>query len=200
MIKNIIFDFGDVLINLDKPATARAMLPFGFSGITPSLDQLFKDYEKGLMGSSEFLDEVSSHFPDANREYLIQSWNAILLDFPEERLQFLENLSLENEYKLLLLSNTNDLHMESVRQQIGMERYNRFKNVFDVFYLSYEIGMRKPDEEIFQFVLDENGLIAEETFFVDDVQENTVAAAGLGIKVWNLRVGQEDITQLKSRL
>jgi len=87
-----------------------------------------------------------------------------------------------------------------VRQQIGKERDNRFKNVFDVFYLSYEIGMRKPDEEIFQFVLDENGLIAEETFFVDDVQENTVAAAGLGIKVWNLRVGQEDITQLKSRL
>lgn len=200
MIKNIILDFGDVLINLDKPATARAMLPYGFSGITPSLDQLFKDYEKGLLVSSEFLDEVSSHFPDANREYLIQAWNAILLDFPEERLQFLEHLSSENQYKLFLLSNTNDLHMESVRQQIGMERYNRFKDSFDVFYLSYEMGMRKPDEEIFQFVLDQNHLMAEETFFVDDVQENTDAAARLGIHVWNLQVGQEDITQLKSRL
>ena len=200
MIKNIILDFGDVLINLDKPATARAMLPYGFSGITPSLDQLFKDYEKGLLASSEFLDEVSFHFPDANREYLIQAWNAILLDFPEERLQFLENLSRENQYKLFLLSNTNDLHMESVRQQIGMERYNRFKNSFDVFYLSYEMGMRKPDEEIFQFVLDQNHLVAEETFFVDDVSENTDAAARLGIHVWNLQVGQEDITQLKSRL
>ncbi|RIV42038.1 HAD family hydrolase [Flagellimonas pelagia] len=200
MIKNIILDFGDVLINLDKPATARAMLPYGFSGITPPLDQLFKDYEKGLLASSEFLDEVSFHFPDANREYLIQAWNAILLDFPEERLQFLERLSSGNQYKLFLLSNTNDLHMESVRQQIGMERYNRFKNSFDVFYLSYEMGMRKPDEEIFQFVLDQNHLMAEETFFVDDVSENTDAAARLGIHVWNLHVGQEDITQLKSRL
>jgi haloacid dehalogenase superfamily, subfamily IA, variant 3 with third motif having DD or ED len=200
MIRNIIFDFGDVLINLDKPATARAMLPFGFSGITPSLDQLFKDYEKGLMESSEFLNEVSSHFPDANRDYLIQAWNAILLDFPEERLQFLEGLANEKEYRLFLLSNTNDLHMESVRQQMGMNRYNRFKNAFEVFYLSYEMGMRKPDEEIFQFVLDENGLVAEETFFVDDVQENTNAAANLGINIWNLQVGQEDITQLKSRL
>ena len=200
MIKNIILDFGDVLINLDKPATARAMLPYGFSGVTPSLDSLFKDYEKGLLASSEFLDEVSTHFPDANREYLIQAWNAILLDFPEERLQFLERLSSENQYKLFLLSNTNDLHMERVRQQIGMERYNRFKNSFDAFYLSYEMGMRKPDEEIFQFVLDQNHLMAEETFFVDDVQENTNAAARLGIHVWNLQVGQEDITQLKSRL
>jgi len=122
------------------------------------------------------------------------------LDFPEERLQFLEHLSSENQYKLFLLSNTNDLHMESVRQQMGMEHYNRFKNSFDVFYLSYEMGMRKPDEEIFQFVLDQNNLTAEETFFVDDVQENTDAAARLGIRVWNLQVGQEDVTQLKSRL
>ncbi|WP_228235764.1 HAD family hydrolase [Allomuricauda sp. M10] len=200
MIKNIIFDFGDVLINLDKPATARAMLPYGFSGITPGLDGLFKDYEKGLIESTEFLNEVSSHFPDANRDYLIQAWNAILLDFPEERLQFLEGLANEKEFRLFLLSNTNDLHMESVRQQMGMNRYNRFKNSFEVFYLSYEMGMRKPDEEIFQFVLDENGLVAEETFFVDDVQENTDAAANLGINIWNLQVGQEDITQLKSRL
>ena len=66
MIKNIILDFGDVLINLDKPATARAMLPYGFSGVTPSLDSLFKDYEKGLLASSEFLDEVSTHFPDGD--------------------------------------------------------------------------------------------------------------------------------------
>ncbi|MEC8831420.1 MAG: HAD-IA family hydrolase, partial [Bacteroidota bacterium] len=78
--------------------------------------------------------------------------------------------------------------------------FNRFKNAFDVFYLSYEMGMRKPDTEIFDFVLQENQLTAEETFFVDDVKENTDAAATLGIKVWNLRVGKEEVTQLKSKL
>lgn len=200
MIKNIIFDFGDVLINLDKPATAMAMMEYGFQGITPALDTLFKDYEKGWMDSPSFLSEVSGLFPDAGMEHLTSAWNAILLDFPEHRLEFLENLAQEKEYRLFLLSNTNDLHMECVREQMGMERFNRFKNAFEVFYLSYEMGMRKPDAEIFEFVLEENNLVATETLFVDDVKENTDAAALLGIHVWNLQVGQEDITQLKSCL
>ena len=200
MIKNIILDFGDVLINLDKPATAKAMVQHGFTEITPALEVLFQDYEKGFLGSSDFLDEVASHFPNANRDYLIKAWNSILLDFPEHRLEFIEQLARENQYKMILLSNTNDLHIEHVKEKMGMERFNRFKNAFDVFYLSYEMGMRKPDAEIFDFVLQENRLLAHETFFVDDVAENTASAADLGIKVWNLQVGKEDITQLKSRL
>ena len=200
MIKNIILDFGDVLINLDKPATAKAMVQHGFTEVTPNLESLFQNYEKGLIASSDFLDEVSEHFPNASRDYLTKAWNSILLDFPEERLQFIEQLAAENQYKMILLSNTNDLHIEQVKEQMGMQRFNRFKNAFDVFYLSYEMGMRKPDAEIFDFVLQENQLTAEETFFVDDVKENTDAAATLGINVWNLQVGREDVTQLKSKL
>ncbi|MBO0322499.1 HAD family phosphatase [Muricauda sp. CAU 1633] len=196
MIKNIILDFGDVLINLDKPATAREMLKFGFTSITPELDTLFKDYEKGLVNSEHFLHQVSHQFPRAQKNDLLSAWNAILLDFPEVRLNFLENLAKENQYRLFLLSNTNDLHIEYVKEQMGMQRFNRFKNAFEVFYLSYEMGMRKPDAEIFEFVLDQNKLTAHETLFVDDVKENTDSAARLGIHVWNLQVGQEDITQL----
>ncbi|MHA7864731.1 HAD family hydrolase [Flagellimonas marinaquae] len=200
MIKNIILDFGDVLINLDKPATAKAMVQHGFTEITPALEVLFQDYEKGFLSSSDFLDEVASYFPNANRDYLIEAWNSILLDFPEHRLKFIEQLAMENHYKMILLSNTNDLHMERVKAEMGMERFLRFQNAFDVFYLSYEIGMRKPDAEIFDFVLQENELLPHETFFVDDVKENTDAAAELGINVWNLQVGKEDVTQLKSKL
>lgn len=200
MIKNIILDFGDVLINLDKPATAKAMVQHGFTEITPALETLFQEYEKGWLTSSDFLDEVASHFPDANRDYLIEAWNSILLDFPEHRLEFIEQLAMENHYKMILLSNTNDLHMERVKAEMGMERFLRFQNAFDVFYLSYEIGMRKPNAEIFDFVLQANELLPHETFFVDDVKENTDAAAELGINVWNLQVGEEDITQLKSKL
>ncbi|MGN7513915.1 MAG: HAD family hydrolase [Allomuricauda sp.] len=200
MIKNIILDFGDVLINLDKPATAKAMVQHGFTEVTPNLEGLFQNYEKGLITSSDFLDKVSTHFPKASREYLTEAWNSILLDFPEHRLEFIEQLAAENQYKMILLSNTNDLHIKCVKAQMGIERYNRFKNAFDVFYLSYEMGMRKPDTEIFDFVLQENQLTPEETFFVDDVKENTNSAATLGIKVWNLQVGKEEITQLKSKL
>lgn len=200
MVKNIILDFGDVLINLDKPATAREMLKFGFTSITPDLDALFKEYEKGLVDSDHFLDQVAHQFPKASTEELLCAWNAILLDFPEERLTFLENLAAKNQYRLFLLSNTNDLHIEYVKEHMGMSRFNRFKNSFEVFYLSYEMGMRKPDAEIFEFVLEQNQLTAHETLFVDDVKENTDSAAGLGIRVWNLQVGQEDFTQLNQFL
>lgn len=200
MIKNIILDFGDIFIDLDKSATPRAMQKFGFEQLTPELDLLFKNYEKGLLSSNAFLETVSGFFPRANREDLISAWNAILLDFPDNRLEFIEALSRENRYRLFLLSNTNDIHIEFVKQKMGMEKFNRFKNAFEVFYLSYEMGMRKPDTEIFEHVVKANGLNVSETLFVDDTKENTDAAAGLGIHVWNLQVGKEDITQLKSRL
>ena len=200
MIKNIILDFGDVLINLDKGATARAMMAYGFTHVQPELAGLFHAYEKGAMKTSEFLKIVSHRFPRAEIEYLITAWNAILLDFPEHRLEFLEQLAGSKQYKLLLLSNTNELHMDRVRQQMGIGRFQRFRDAFDVFYLSHEMGMRKPDLEIFEFVLAENQLLPEETFFVDDMPENTQAASQLGIHVWNLQLGKEDITQLKSRL
>ncbi|KPM33690.1 Putative haloacid dehalogenase-like hydrolase [Croceitalea dokdonensis DOKDO 023] len=200
MIKNIILDFGDIFINLDKTATAREMTKYGFKQTTPKLETLFNTYEKGGISSEEFLETTGALFPKATKQNLTDSWNAILLDFPDYRLEFLEKLALENKYRLFLLSNTNDIHIEYVKATMGEEKFNRFKNPFEVFYLSYEMGMRKPDTEIFQFVLRKNKLKASETLFVDDTKENTDSAAALGIKVWNLQVGKEDITDLKAHL
>ncbi len=199
MIKNIILDFGDVFINLDKPATAREMTKYGFAEITPELDTLFKNYEMGLITSEEFLGHTGKLFPSATQQNLIDAWNAILLDFPEERLQFLENLANEGLYRLFLLSNTNEIHIENEKRKMG-ERFTSFQNAFEGFYLSYEMGKRKPDLNIFEQVLDENSLMPEQTLFVDDTKENTDAAAQLGIKTWNLQVGKEDIVQLKDYL
>lgn len=200
MIKNIILDFGDIFIDLDKSATSKALEKFGFETLTPELVHLFNTYEKGLITSTEFLKEVSNQFPTASERDFISAWNCILLDFPNYRLEFLEEFAAENRHRLFLLSNTNDIHIEYVKQKMGMSQFNRFKEPFEVFYLSYEMGMRKPDVEIFDYVLSENRLIASETLFVDDTKENTDAAASLGIQVWNLQVGKEDITQLKSHL
>src|SRR5690606_34512584 len=154
----------------------------------------------GTIETPEFLDRVSLQFPKAPRMYLVLAWNSILLHFPELRLDFREHFDREDRYRLLLLSNTNELHMLHDSKQMDPERLHRFKNAFDVFYLSHEMGMRKTDREIFEFVLEQNQLKAEETFFVDDLAENTEAAASLGIQVWNLQLGLEDITELKSRL
>ncbi|MEX0315987.1 MAG: HAD family hydrolase, partial [Allomuricauda sp.] len=163
MIKNIIFDFGDIFIDLDKPATARAMEKFGFEQLTPELDILFKEYEKGLISSPKFLEKVSQYFPEATEKELVDAWNAVLKDFPDTRLEFVEKLAQEGDYRLFLLSNTNDIHIEYVREELGNEKFNRFKNSFETFHLSYEMGMRKPDIEIFEFVLNADNLIASET-------------------------------------
>ncbi|WP_010518001.1 HAD family hydrolase [Croceivirga radicis] len=199
MIKNIIFDFGDIFINLDKMATPKAMAQFGFKQITPALDKIFKNYEKGTISTQDFLKQINTIFPKATAKNLIEAWNAILKDFPEYRLHFLKELKEQGRYRLFLLSNTNDLHIEQVKKQMG-STYIDFKACFEVFYLSYEMGKRKPDAPIFEQVLEENNLKAEETFFIDDTKENTDAANQLGIKTWNLQVGQQDIIDLNNYL
>ncbi|WP_024481349.1 HAD family hydrolase [Cellulophaga baltica] len=200
MIKNIIFDFGDIFINLDKPAVFKALANVGYIEVTPELDDIFKAYEMGLMTSENFILKLNEIFPSATPKELKDAWNSILLDFPENRLLFLEQLAAEKKYRLFLLSNTNEIHIEYVINAMGEAQFNRFKDCFEKFYLSHEIKLRKPNKDIYEFVLNENNLIAEETFFVDDTQENTAASAALGIKSWNLLVGKEDIIQLKTKL
>ncbi|WP_405246271.1 HAD family hydrolase [Cellulophaga sp. Asnod2-G02] len=199
MIKNIIFDFGDIFINLDKPAVFKALENVGYKEVTPELDDIFKAYEMGLMTSENFILKLNEIFPSATPKQLRDAWNSILLDFPENRLLFLEKLAAEKKYRLFLLSNTNEIHIDYVINTMGEAQFDRFKDCFEKFYLSHEINLRKPNKDIYEFVLNENNLIAEETFFVDDTQENTDASAALGIKSWNLLVGKEDIIQLKTK-
>lgn len=200
MIKNIIFDFGDIFINLDKPAVYEHLAAFGYPELTPEMDTLSKTYEVGKISSDAFLSELQQLIPSAGISQITDAWNSILLDFPESRLRFLENLKAAGNYRLFLLSNTNELHIDFVKKTMGMERWNRFKACFEQFYLSHEIHLRKPNTEIFDFVLKENGLLAKETYFIDDTQENTDAAAAIGIQTWHLIVGSQDVTDLKGKL
>ncbi len=200
MIKNIIFDFGDIFINLDKEAIYKEMALFGFKELTPEIDSLAKRYEVGRISSEEFIAKLNRIFPKATSEKIVNAWNSIILDFPERRLQFIEALKKEGKYRLFLLSNTNELHIDYVKATMGMAAYNRFKACFEQFYLSHEINLRKPNSEIYAFVLQENGLKANETLFIDDTKENSDSAQELGIQCWHLQVGKEDITDLKAKL
>lgn len=200
MIKNIIFDFGDVFINLDKMVLVKAMAKHNVFEKTADLDALNKSFETGAITPEQFLDGILFSFPGVSKSELEHIWNAMLLDFPEYRLEFLETLVKERKYRLFLLSNTNAIHIPYFANKIGEERYTRFKNCFEGFYLSHEIHLRKPDPEIFAFVLDQNNLKANETLFIDDTEENTIAASTLHINTWNLKVGMEDVVDLKSKL
>ncbi|WP_439132299.1 HAD family hydrolase [Polaribacter sp.] len=195
MIKNIIFDFGDIFINLDKQGTYKAMAALGVTKITDEMVTVYQNYEKGLMSTNAFIAFFHDKFRIPN-DKLIAAWNAVLLDFPRERLDFLKKLAKSKKYRLFLLSNTNDLHIKWVQNSLGEDFFGEFKNCFEQFYLSHEIHFRKPDVEIYEFVLKENNLIANETLFVDDLQENTAAANTLGIHTWNLIPEQDDVTEL----
>jgi len=195
MIKTIIFDFGDVFLNLDKTGSLKKILNL------LELDSLPEDliafnclYEQGLISTEEFLDFYQNNFPKLNRQQLIETWNYILKDFPKHRLDFLKQLHKDNIYKLILLSNTNELHIDWVKEHTLF--YEAFKSYFEVFYLSHEIHLRKPETDIYEFVLKVNNLIATECLFIDDTKENTEAAKELGIHTWNINPETEDIVDL----
>lgn len=196
MIKTLIFDFGDVFLNLDKPATKRELKRVGVPGFTDEMMKRNKEYEKGEISSEDFVSYYCNNFPQLDPHEFKNCWNSVLLDFPEHRLKFLKKLDEEDKYKLILLSNTNHVHIDWVKENISF--FKEFQSCFDAFYLSQEIGMRKPDEDIFQFVLEEHDLKPQETLFIDDTKENTDAAAGLGILTWNIDPGKEDVVNLFS--
>ncbi|MDX1469986.1 MAG: HAD family phosphatase [Flavobacteriaceae bacterium] len=195
MIKTIIFDFGNVFINLDtEGARLNALNLFGIQEYPKWMEETNINYEKGLIPTYDFITYYMDQFPKISEYGILDSWNYIIEDFPEHRLRFLQKLAKEGSYKLILLSNTNHLHIEWVKYQVRF--FNDFVDCFDRFYLSHEINMRKPDTEVFEYVLSENNLKAEECLFIDDSIENTISAYELGINVWNIDPKTEDVSQL----
>lgn len=194
MINTIIFDFGDVFINLDKQATIDALQKLGLSEWNEDLDQLNLKYEVGAISEEDFLFGIQNHIPKASIEEISSAWNAILLDFPLYRLEFLQMLS--KKYRLFLLSNTDAIHIDTFEQKTGITFYSDFYKCFEKVYFSFEVGIRKPNPEIYNYLLKNHGLQAKQTLFIDDKKENTDAAAALGFQVWNLQVGKEDVVDL----
>ncbi len=196
MIDTLIFDFGAIFMNLDKEATITQLKKLGLQTFTQKMIRVNEQYETGNITTEAFLDFYHKQFPNATKKQLSNAWNSIILDFPQHRLDFIKNLKNKSQYKLLLLSNTNELHINKVIENMGLEKYNQFKNSFDAFYLSHEIKLRKPDREIFDFVLNTHKLKPENCFFTDDTLEHIETAKSLGIKTWNLIPEKEDVTQL----
>ena len=195
MIKTIIFDFGDVFINLGKEgAMTNALELFEIEELSEELIAFNSFYEQGLIDTDEFIAFYMDNFPKLSKKEITEAWNYIICDFPSNRLEFIQQLAKDKKYNLILLSNTNALHIECIQKHIPF--YDDFKAAFNKFYLSHEIQLRKPNADIFQFVLDQNKLKAEECLFIDDTKENTETASTLGINVWNNDPKTQDIVDL----
>ncbi|RZK09543.1 MAG: HAD family phosphatase [Flavobacterium sp.] len=194
MIDTIIFDFGDIFINLNKDAMKNAFHTLKLEEWNEDMRKLNKIFEVGKISETEFLSGMQKHIPNASLETIKENWNTILMDFPLDRLEFLQSLS--QKYRLFLLSNTDAIHIQHFQETVGESFYSTFYQCFEKVYFSFELGMRKPDPEIYSYVLEQHNLSPKRTLFVDDKTENTNSASKLGIQVWNLQVGKEDVVDL----
>ncbi len=195
MIKTIIFDFGNVFINLDIDGyTKNTLESLNINSFSDEMIAFNSLYEQGLVTSEEFIGFYQENFPDLSTKKFVDIWNSILKNFPEHRINFLKKLKESSKYKLILLSNTNELHINWVKEHILF--YEDFKNCFDAFYLSHEIHLRKPNTNIFEFVLKENNVMATQCLFIDDNKENIDTANKLHFKTWNINPENEDVSTL----
>src|SRR5579863_10119039 len=195
-IKNIIFDLGGVIINLDNRRTEEAFTALGVKNFREYFGHgfaasFFSDYETGKISDQEFIGRVRqlAGLAQVPEQLIIDSWNALLLDFPPERIQLLKEL--RKTYRLFLFSNTNALHLAALRR-IWTTSFGGDASLDDYFektYYSHLMGMRKPDPESFGVILKENKLNGQETLFVDDAIVNVEGAEQAGLKGLFLRPG-----------
>jgi glucose-1-phosphatase len=186
-IKNLIFDLGGVILDLSVKDTLESFSTL--SGLPlAKVKELFVSspefelYEKGGIGDSEFRQFVGALYGvSVTANALDKCWNAMLVGLPKVKLDLL--LTLKKQYKVYLLSNTNNIHLTYINNVIipPVSGKNSLDDFFHRSYYSHLMGMRKPDAEIFLRVLDENALKAEETLFLDDNADNISGAASLRI-------------------
>lgn len=188
-IRNIVFDFGGVLLDIDYRRTYRSMskiLNFDFQPdhLTEKMIEILNDFEKGVATKETFLWNIQRLTTKAvpHGKDIINAWNAMLIGWDESKFDLL--LSLRKNYKVFLLSNTNEVHLDWVYHDLkknhNIEDFDaRF---FDKTYYSHLVGMRKPDREIYQFVEKDAGILPEHTIFIDDIQKNIDGAKSVG---WN---------------
>ena len=194
-IKNIVFDFGGVLVDLDCERCIESFERLGVN-VRDALGQyvqsgVFSGIETGEIDTEEFCDALRqiSGRPDIRDRKITDAWNEFLVGIPSERLECLA--SLKDKYKLFLLSNTNRIHWALATNDLFLYRGRTVDYYFEKVFLSYKIGITKPDSKIFKIAIKESGVNPAETLYIDDSEDNCKAAAKEGFKTF-LSKGEGD--------
>jgi len=191
MIKQIWFDFGNIFIPVHPQSTREALEKCGVQMKEAQFDALAQEFEKGEISSKEFFQALtmSCKFLQSSR-CVKMGWDALLGELRDNTL-FLKKL--EQEYNICLVSNTNEAHIQTIKEQSGPFLWNNFMEKFDALFLSYEMGCRKPDPEYYDRVLDTMGALPEEVLFIDDTQANLDTAAEMGLHTWLFNIQEGDL-------
>jgi len=193
VVKNLIFDLGNVLYDIDFAKMYGAFEKLGIPHFENHFtlnksDQLFFDLEKGLVNENQFIERFNQLYNlNLSKQQIIDAWNALLVGY---RKQSIEWVKAHNEaYPTFLFSNTNQIHYDHFIPEFTRAIGGDFENLFKTPYYSHKMGQRKPDPASFQFILEKEGLIAAETIFIDDNEPNIIAAASVGLQVLFLQPG-----------
>lgn len=187
-VTTLIFDFGGVIINLNMQRCINKFRELGFVDIDKYLNNfvqsgIFLQFEKGQINAEEFRAEIRKHIPaPLTDEQIDQAWCSFLVDIPDEKFDLL--LELRKKFKVLLLSNTNPIHMAYADSLFIRHKGLPMSEYFDKRYLSYEMRAAKPDAEIFEKLLADAGVSPGECVFFDDGSKNIEQARKLGIQTY----------------
>ncbi|MGZ8523635.1 MAG: HAD family hydrolase [Chitinophagaceae bacterium] len=193
-VKNIIFDLGGVILNIDLRKTQDAFTALGVKNIDEvfrmgHIDSFFKSYETGAIDDAAFIASVQNLAGiKLAPEIVIEAWNALLIDFPPERINFLKKI--RSKYRLFLLSNTSALHHTRFQDLFKQEFGGSLDDLFDKAYYSHIIKLHKPDTASYNLIIDENRLDAGKTLFIDDSAANVEGAERAGLKGIHLAPGK----------
>lgn len=193
--KAIIFDLGGVLLDIDFNLSEKAFAELGVTNFSDFFNQfhsndLFRRLETGMEDHLFYDDLRAATGLSFSDEQIRDAWNALLLDFRPESVAVLPQL--KEKYKLYLLSNTNEIHLQEFQHRYEIWRPGQvFDDLFDVAYYSHRIGHRKPNASAFEYVLQRHQLNAAETIFIDDSINNIEAAQKLGLQTIHLQPGMK---------
>ena len=196
-IKHIILDLGGVLLNVNYQKTIAAFKQLGVRNSERFYSKetqktFFNLFECGKISENQFITTIQKKTNKASYSKIVKAWNSMIIDLPKNRLEVIKKL--KKNYLIFLLSNTNSIHIKAFKKSIGFKKWNEFNALFNKIYLSYEMGLRKPDLEIFNLVLKENKLKATNVLFVDDSIQHIKGAEKVGLKCHHLKENEDIIT------
>lgn len=204
IIKNIIFDFGGVLFDIDYNAPAVGFAKLGWDGFTAEYSQanqnpIYDQLEIGAIAPDLFMQHLYQQMPNAPQDAVMEAWNSILLHPISDRLKAIP-LIKKAGYRTFLLSNTNAIHVPAFEQMMKDNGdYDHFIAGFETIHYSQVLGKRKPHPETFTYLLQLHQLDAAETLFIDDSIQHVNGAAAAGLQTLHLTGNMDLLEELRKK-
>ena len=191
-IKNIIFDLGGVILDIDENVVYQELGKLGINITELAHSKEFIDimskFDTGIYTAPTFRKKLKTllNLEKMTDQKFDSIWNAMLLDIPRERIEAIEQI--KKHYRIFLMSNTNEIHYDLYIRDLQLRfGYNEFDKLFHKSYFSFAEHLEKPDPRFFELILDHEGLVPEETLFIDDTAANIKVARSLGIRTYHIR-------------